>query len=83
MKYITRQLYQSMQGLAEDKVDEFQAKWRRACDDYQALLSQIKPELCPAMRDFAEKTFHDGVVRSVEQPEQSVLILEIDAARNP
>ena len=35
------------------------------------------------MRAFAELTLHDGIVRGVDRPAASELILEVDARRNP
>jgi hypothetical protein len=83
MKFITRALYQEMQGVPEARWDEANAKWRRACDARQTEFCQIKSRLPAGMRAFAEKTFHDGVVSAVSQPSATELDLDIDASRNP
>jgi hypothetical protein len=83
MRYITRQLYQSMQGGSGLPPDELNRRWREACESYQAELNAIKPRLPLGMRSFAEVTLHDGVVRSALQVRPSCVELRVDASNNP
>jgi hypothetical protein len=84
MKFITRELYQGMQGEPDGPdADDFEAQWKRACAGYRDQLASIRPQLPPQMQAFAETTLHDGVVRAVNRPSPSELVLDIDATRNP
>ena len=84
MKFITRELYQGMQGEPDSPdADDLEARWRRACDGYRIHLDAIRPQLPPRMQAFADTTLHDGVVRAVNRPTPSELVLDVDATRNP
>lgn len=83
MKFITRELYQGMQGVPDLEHEEFDARWDRACDAYWEALDRIRPSLPPGMRAFAGNTLHDGVVLAVTRLTPSELLLEVDATRNP
>lgn len=84
MKFITRDLYQGMQGEPDaSDADDFEARWKRACDGYREQLANIRPQLPPRMQAFADATLHDGVVRAVDRPSPSEVVLDVDATRNP
>ncbi|HYE18913.1 MAG TPA: DUF4085 family protein [Tepidisphaeraceae bacterium] len=80
MKFLTRGLYD---GSSQELTEDFDVVWRAACDAYAAHLEQLRPGLPPDLRAFADTTLHDGVVRAVERPSPSELVLTVDAARNP
>jgi hypothetical protein len=82
MKYITRELYQGMQG-APEPAEDFDARWRRACDAYAAHLDGISGALPPRMAALARATLHDGRVLAVRRPAPAELILDVDATTNP
>jgi hypothetical protein len=81
MKFITRELYQGMQVFPRQ--GDFEAEWSRRCSAYQAHLEAISDQLPTGMRDFSKVTLHDGVIKSSERPDASVLELVVDASRNP
>jgi len=83
MRYITRQLYQSMQGGSGSSPEEVNRRWHEACECYQAELNSIKACLPPGMRSFAAVTLHDGVVNSADQSRPGCVELRIDATNNP
>jgi hypothetical protein len=83
MRYITRQLYQSIQDGSGLPRDEVNRRWNQACEAQRTELSTIKPRLPPAMRSFSEVTLHDGVMKSARQPRANCVELRVDATNNP
>jgi hypothetical protein len=83
-KYFTRELYREMQADPDaSDAGNFAAQWKRVCDGYRDHLASIRPELPPRMQAFAGTTLHDGVVRAVDRPSPSELVLDVDATGNP
>src|SRR5690242_19447534 len=85
MRYITRELYESIQamlGMPQKEAKETSRRWDEACQSYQSELSTIKSSLPPSMRSFADITLHDGVVTLVAQ-RPGCVVLRIDATSNP
>jgi hypothetical protein len=83
MRYITRQLYQSMQDGSGLPPEEVNRRWHEACESYLAEFNSIKPGLPPGMRSFAEVTLHDAVVKSAYQPRPGCVELQMDATNSP
>ncbi len=77
------ELYREMQGLPQAEWEQYNAKWRRACDAYGAAFAKINLD-SGHMEIFAEKTFHDRrSSRRISRPTDSELVLDIDATGNP
>jgi hypothetical protein len=83
MRYITRQLYQSMQGGSGLPPGELTRRWNQACEACETELSTITPRLPPSMRSFSKVTLHDGVVNSAGRPRANCVELRVDASNNP
>jgi hypothetical protein len=80
MRYITRQLYMSMQG-AEATWDEASRHWHEVCNAYQSELAAIKSRLPPGMRS-SLVTLHDGIVTSAVRLRSDGVELCVDASNN-
>lgn len=84
MKFLTRELYQGMQGPPDCQTFRTaEAMWRAACDARDKHLESIRAKLPPGMQAFVDTTLHDGVVLEVGQYSPQELYLGIDATRNP
>jgi hypothetical protein len=84
MKFLTRAIYNAMQGDPDrPEVESADAKWEANGLAYQAHLESIKPQLTKSMQEFCDTSLHDGVIESYGQPRSDVVELQIDARENP
>ncbi|MBN1429459.1 MAG: DUF4085 family protein [Anaerolineae bacterium] len=79
MNYFTRQRYQAIQGDSR----KAEREWDKACDAYRDYLASILSQLPPGSRDLAENTFHDGIIKELNELEPGSLQITIDASHNP
>src|SRR5688572_3136351 len=85
MKFYTKQLYDSMQGLEPDtpECDAADARWEAECAAYRAQLESIRPRLPASMQAFCDTSLHDGSITAASRPLQDKVQLSIDASQNP
>lgn len=83
MKFITRELYDSMQGGSDLSDEERNRRWHDAFEAYRVELEKNKALLPESMQAFADVTLHDAVVKDVSQPSADTICLKIDATKNP
>jgi hypothetical protein len=84
MKFITRDRYNALQ--CDPESPEFavaETDWESQMESYRQHLATIRAQLPPSMQSFRETSLHDGVIKSITQPEPTTIEIEIDAGNNP
>lgn len=64
---------------------EAEARWDAACEQYNNVLSSLKPAFSPGLRRIEESySLHDAAIRSMGMRERSfVIVLQIDSPPQP
>ncbi|MCR9291796.1 MAG: DUF4085 domain-containing protein, partial [bacterium] len=84
MKFITRELYQSMQDDSDSQAYEAaEQAWYAQCKAYREHLNSIRERLPISMQSFCDITLHDGVIQAAEHCNSSNVRLVVDASHNP